>query len=279
MASSADIEKKMKAFRTIDDIVGAMKAYAGVTVRKTEESVRNVRVYEEAVLKAMSDIVSHHPYISPGQPRKGKRILLAFGSSQGFCGPFNEKMADAVAEAAASDDTVIVIGRRLMSLVEARSITLFRYLDSPVSINGIQTAIREAIVPITETYKKEGYYDLSFLFTIITENRALTVSEQVLPPEIERVRALRPVREMPYIYLEPQLLFDKLLEEFLYISLYRCYVESLRSENWYRLRSMEGASENLMRHITDLDSLQKVVRQEEITEEMLEILGGGGFYG
>jgi F-type H+-transporting ATPase subunit gamma len=68
------------------------------------------------------------------------------------------------------------------------------------------------------------------------------------------------------------------LEEFLYISFYRCYAESLRSENWYRLRSMEGASEMIKKHIDELSSLQKYIRQEEITEEMLEILGSGMFY-
>lgn len=42
---------------------------------------------------------------------------------------------------------------------------------------------------------------------------------------------------------------------------------------------MENASENLKRRFSDLDARQKYVRQEEITEEMLEILGSGMFYG
>ena len=42
---------------------------------------------------------------------------------------------------------------------------------------------------------------------------------------------------------------------------------------------MEGAAENIKRRISDLDSSQKYIRQEEITEEMLEILGSGMFYG
>jgi F0F1-type ATP synthase gamma subunit len=41
---------------------------------------------------------------------------------------------------------------------------------------------------------------------------------------------------------------------------------------------MEGASENIKRHITELDSLRKYLRQEEITGEILEILGSGGFF-
>jgi F0F1-type ATP synthase gamma subunit len=82
----------------------------------------------------------------------------------------------------------------------------------------------------------------------------------------------------PFTYLDAEVVFTRSLEELLYISLYRCYVESLRSENWYRLRSMEGASETVKKHIGELSSLQKYIRQEEITEEMLEILGSGMFY-
>ena len=74
------------------------------------------------------------------------------------------------------------------------------------------------------------------------------------------------------------MIFKRALEEFLYISLYRCYIESLRSENWYRLRSMEGASDTIRKYIGELSSSQKYIRQEEITEEMLEILGSGLFY-
>jgi F0F1-type ATP synthase gamma subunit len=69
------------------------------------------------------------------------------------------------------------------------------------------------------------------------------------------------------------------LRELIAISLYRCFAESLRSENWYRMRVLEGATENLKRRINDLGSLRNYLRQEEITEEMLEILSSGGFYG
>jgi len=41
---------------------------------------------------------------------------------------------------------------------------------------------------------------------------------------------------------------------------------------------MEGAAKNIKRRILVLNSLQKYIRQEEITEEILEILGSGMFY-
>ena len=78
--------------------------------------------------------------------------------------------------------------------------------------------------------------------------------------------------------LESRELLGGVMRELIAISLYRCFAESLRSENWYRMRVLEGATENLKRRIGELGSLRNYLRQEEITEEMLEILSSGGFY-
>lgn len=278
MLSSADIEKKIKAFNTIEDIVSAMKAYAGVTIKKTEELVINIRAYEENILYAIADVMAHYPGISLEKQLEGKRILVAFGSSQGLCGPFNENIVDVISDIIDSNDTLFVIGKRLKSSIELRHITYDGYSDSVVSVSGIQPALMEIVSQIMNIYKREEYYNLTFIFTYISEKKPAISVEQILPPDIARLSALKPLRIQPLTYIEPKIIFDKILEEFLYISLYRGYLESLRSENWYRLRSMEGASESLKRRVSELGSFQKYVRQEEITEEMLEILGSGMFY-
>lgn len=91
---------------------------------------------------------------------------------------------------------------------------------------------------------------------------------------MEVLKTMEPSSKKPVTYLNPEQIFRKLIEERLYISIYKCYVESLRSENWYRLRSMESASENIIKNISDFKTVQRYVRQEDITQEILEILGG-----
>lgn len=278
MPSSLDIEKKIKALYTIEDIVGAMKAYAGVTMRRTEDLVQNIRAYENNLLFAMADIVFHYPGISLKEQNEGKRILVAFGSSQGLCGSFNEKMVDVVSGVITGNDILFVIGKRLKSSFELKHVPYEDYSDSVASINGIQSALKETVSKIVNIYSKEEYYNLTLIFTYIFEKKAEISVEQILPPDIHKVSALSPTSIPPFTYLEPKKVFEKILEEFLFISLYRCYIESLRSENWYRLRSMEGASETLKRQLSNLYSMQMYTGQEEITEEMLEILGSGMFY-
>jgi F0F1-type ATP synthase gamma subunit len=53
MSDSPEIERKIRTFSSIEDIVNAMKAYAGVTIKRTEEMVKAVRAYEEQVVRAL----------------------------------------------------------------------------------------------------------------------------------------------------------------------------------------------------------------------------------
>jgi ATP synthase F1 gamma subunit len=274
MTASGELEKKIRSFQTLADIVEAMKFYAGATLRKTQEFVKNIRTYEENILRAMSEVLRHDPQIVPVQQKIGKKIILACGSAQGLCGPFNEKIADVLSEIIGPDDMLFVTGRRLKSFVENRGLPYAVYIDSAVSVNGLQKTLQETMAKITEVYGENGYYTLTLVFTVIKEGRAESVIEHVLPPDIAAIQARGPEAGPPLTYITPELLFEGMLGEFLYMSLYRCYLESLRSENWYRLRSMEGASENMKRRLSELGSLKKTIHQEEITEEMLEIMGG-----
>jgi F-type H+-transporting ATPase subunit gamma len=279
VSGSVDVEKKIRVFSDIGDIIGAMKAYAGVAIRKTEGIIANIREYEKNVLQALADVISYGSGI-PAKKRNGgtKRLLVAFGSSQGLCGAYNEKIADKVTTILARGDSLYVIGRRLKSALDARSISHEVYQESIAGVSGIDQAWRECISRLLELYRNEGYYTLTLVFTAISEKKAEVSVERILPPESCCEKSNGTLKPAPLTYLEPATIFDRLLEEFISISLYRGFVESLRSENWYRLRSMEGASENITRHISELESLWKYLRQEEITGEMLEILGSGGFF-
>ncbi len=275
MINSSAIEKKIGTFYTVQDIVDAMKAYASVNVRRTEELVRNIRSYEANLVEMMRELHTFYPDVS-FEKTGGKRILLAVGSSQGLCGLYNDKASDLVAETLKPDDTLLVLGRRFRSVLDSRRIAYRSFYDSAVSPNGIRGVLSQILSEILALYQKEEYYSVTLLFSVIAENEARTSVEQILPPPVSGDPA--PLREPPLTYIAPELMRPEMIEEYLYVSLYRCLIESIRSENWYRLRSMQGASENIKRRLSEFDTLRKYIRQEEITEEMLEILGSGMFY-
>jgi F-type H+-transporting ATPase subunit gamma len=275
MPSSADIDRKLRTFSSVGDIVSAMKAYAGMTVRRTEELVPNVREYEGTVVAALGDAVRLLPGDMLGRSGSGGRLMIAFGSSQGLCGPYNDHVARRVSQEMTAGDTLFVIGARLSGALESLDVSTAGGIDSPASIGGIAKTLESTIARIIEIYRGGEIYHLALAFTAVREHRAEVVLERVLPPATPQAPSGQP----PMTYMDARPIFEAVLEEFLYISLYRACLESLRSENWYRLNVLEGATDSLERHLTELRTLKNYVRQEEITEEMLEILGGGRFFG
>jgi ATP synthase F1 gamma subunit len=279
MSDSPEIERRIRTFTSIEDIVNAMKAYAGVTIKRTEEMVTAVRAYEEQVRRALALAAVLDPGFFAAAPQGGGRILVAFGSSQGLCGALNEHVADALQQQLQPQDSLLIVGRRLQVAAAARHLATPDFFDSVVSVSGIRPALDRTIAWILERYLRGDHYTLSLLFTTVAGSQARVVDERVLPPDLAALAAPPAAAAPPVLTLERRELLGGVLRELIAISLYRCLAESLRSENWYRMRVLEGATENLKRRIGELGSLRNYLRQEEITEEMLEILSSGGFYG
>ncbi|MEJ2315266.1 MAG: hypothetical protein P8Y85_11085, partial [Nitrospirota bacterium] len=80
MPSSIEIDRKLKTFTSVGDIISAMKAYAGMTMRRTEDLVPNIREYEANVLGAMGDAARLLRGEMLGQAAGGRRLVVVFGS-------------------------------------------------------------------------------------------------------------------------------------------------------------------------------------------------------
>jgi F-type H+-transporting ATPase subunit gamma len=69
-------------------------------------------------------------------------------------------------------------------------------------------------------------------------------------------------------------LFSALVQEYLLVSLFRAFAESLASENASRLASMQGAERNIEEQLEELTQRYHQRRQMAITEELLDIVTG-----
>lgn len=67
-------------------------------------------------------------------------------------------------------------------------------------------------------------------------------------------------------------LFQSLIREYLFVSLYRAFAESLAAENSSRLASMQAAERNIEDRLRVLSSEARQVRQSSIASELLDII-------
>ncbi len=67
-------------------------------------------------------------------------------------------------------------------------------------------------------------------------------------------------------------IFRALIREYLFVSLYRAFAESLASENASRLASMQVAERNIEDRLRSLTADSRQLRQETITSELLDTI-------
>lgn len=272
MPKSKEIENRIRTHSDLKDIVGAMKAFAGLNIKKTALSLSSVREYERGVREAIGSLAFYFPTSRAPLKAAPGRVVVVFGSDMGLCGGFNDRLADSVAKARGKDEHIFVIGRRLKDKLDTKNIGYAGFLGSVATVEGIRSAMLESFSRIAKMYSEKEVEDLVFVFSCLSGKMesAEVITERILPPEA----GLHPGAPLkrPMMYLPPKVVLNEMIGEFLYISLYRCYIESLRTENWYRFKSMEGAHDNIEAKIKDLNALYKYSMQEEITEEMIEIL-------
>ena len=272
MSDSREIEYKLKTHKDLKDIVNAMKAFSGLNIRKTAESLYSIRQYEQGIKDSIGNLVFYYPESGAELKSGNKRILVIFGSDLGLCGSFNDRLAEFIASVRESSDDIFAIGRMLREKLDTMDIRYIDSLESVATVEGIRAAMLESSRKIAKLYSERKATDLVFIFSCLrgkTETPEF-IFEKILPPGTDLNSET--FREKPLLYLRPEFIFNELLGEFLYISLYRCYIESIRAENWYRFISMERAMENVETKMKDLNALYKYSRQEEITQEIIEII-------
>jgi F-type H+-transporting ATPase subunit gamma len=73
---------------------------------------------------------------------------------------------------------------------------------------------------------------------------------------------------------EPEELLNRLVPDYVNLSVYRALLESTASEHGARMTAMRNAAENAQSMISDLTLEMNRVRQAEITQEILEVVAG-----
>lgn len=269
-----EVDKKIKAFKAVLEIVNAMKAFAGINYRKCEEYIYSLREFENLLYQGIGNLLYFYPQIFPLKAERGQRLFIAFGSDQGLCGAYNFRLAEKLATILKKEDLLIIIGKKLQEISTEFNLSSLKNLSSAVSIDGIRDSLEELFIFLLELIQSQNISEIYVVFTSIIQKKPQILIEGILPPLENKLKPLPTMPNKPLLYLPPKKLLEKFIEELIFIGIYRAYLEALRSESWYRIRSMESASEAIERKVTELQIMKNYQRQEEITSEIVEILLG-----
>jgi len=264
-----------------------MKALAAVSIRQYERAVESLNDYNRAVEMGLQVVLRDRPHFMIGaQPAPHDRLgTVIFGTDQGMAGALNEQVLSYTMAALddlnvkPEDRTVMAVGERMMGLLEDTGQPVEAFSPVPSSVAGIIPRVQETLLRI-EGWNRELGLNQIYLFysTEVSGTASQPHMVHLLPLDQEWLLNLKtqswPSRALPYFTMDWDALFSSLIHEYLFISLFRAFAESLASENASRLASMQGAERNIEEMLTELHANFQQRRQMTITEELLDIVAG-----
>ena len=277
MPSRPQIEKQIQTIEGLRDIISSMRSLAAIYLSRTEERLEGIRTYADTVGRAIEDCLFGREIALPESEGKGSAILTFF-SEQGLCGRFNEVMAEAAAEHALeiASPRFIVVGRRGPALLRRAELDIIAELPSTTSPDGQDGVIHRIAKTVLELVERGAFGQLYLLYArYLSPGRIEPRFERILPLDLEQWRDKKdPRATAPRLALPRLQLLSELVNEYAFVSLFRAMTESLAGENGMRLQSMEAAKSNIDESLNDLQLQARIQRQNEITEELLDLVSG-----
>lgn len=285
MANIRLIRRRIKSVSNTARITKAMEMVASSKMRKAQQRVLASRPFAVKMNELLGHLAAQlpsgetlHPLLVHRTPRRIAVIHVT--ADRGLCGSLNANMNRRTASFLLSQDvpsTVVSVGRK------GRDFMARFGRDRRADFTGLgdQPGLLD-IAPIARVVIDdylEGRYDQVYL--AYTE----FVSTVTQRPVIRRLLPVEPLHPggtylVEFVYEpSPAGVLDNLLPRFVEMQVYQAILEHISSEFSARMVSMRNATDNAKELIDELTLTYNKARQEAITKELLDIVGGAAALG
>ena len=287
METIESLKRKISSAQDLRSVVKTMKALAAVNIRQYEKAVESLAEYNRTVEVGFQILLMQRPgEVAIIEPALSESLgVIVFGSDQGMVGQFNEVIAQHTANQMATlridrqNLAVLAVGQRVFSRLQEAGQPVEDVMAVPGSAAAITPTVQDVVLTI-EIWRMHREIDRILLLY----NKPLSGSSyrphslQILPVDPEWLRDLEyrpwPCRAVPLFTMDWNRLFSALIRQYLFVSIYRAFAESLASENASRLASMQVAERNIHDRLEELHAKFHQRRQTTIMEELFDIVTG-----
>jgi F-type H+-transporting ATPase subunit gamma len=299
-ATQRDVKQRIDSVKNIRKITRAMEMVAAARLRRAEQRIAALRPYAGAIRRmtrqaaeAAGSEISNLPILKQHDNENRIAILLVTGD-RGLAGAFNSQILRAGLRAASehegegSDVVFYASGRRGVSSLGFRGrevaggYTGFTdrpaYADARNIAEDLITAYVDDKIDRVEIFYN-GY--VSPLVQEVRRETLLPLQEATILEESDddgsdddRDRDDSGHHALVEYEPGPEEILQRLVPDYVEISIYRALLESTASEHGARMTAMRNASENAGEVIDDLTLEMNRARQAEITQEIMEVVAG-----
>lgn len=287
MNTLESLRGKIETATDMESVVKTMKTLAAVSIRQYERAVIALSNYNRTVELGFQMVlrdagVRQQVFAGDGRSAATRTGAIVFGSDQGMCGQFNERIATAARAAMPDTDPpwkLLTVGTRVEGHLRELGLTPDLSLRVPASVSEITPLVQELLWAVDQWREHASVSQLLVFFNRRTTGASCTPTKLPLLP-IGKGRYERWSRRpwestsLPYFTMNRRRLLSCIVRQYLFVSLFRSCAESLSSENASRIAAMQVAEKSIQQRLEDLTMSFNQIRQTAITEELLDVVSG-----
>ena len=281
MPSLRQIRRRIRSIENTAKVTKAMEMIAASRMRRAQASVLAGRPYSEKIQEVIAHLAAQ-----PSEDGDSVQPLLAtrpvnrieivhVAPDRGLCGGLHSNLNRRVAQFILEQQrpvSIIAVGRKgrdFMVRYGQDVKAIFINLGDRPSLADTTAISHMLIEDYTGGLADEVYMSYVEFVSTTVQHAVIKRLLPIMPAE------LRPEERVGYIY-EPDspTVLGSLLPRFVEMQVYHALLELIASEQSARMVAMRNATDNASEMVSDLTLVSNKVRQESITNELLDILGG-----
>ncbi len=278
--SLAKTKRRISSIRSTEKTTKAMELIASVKVKRFRDAYEKGLQYSHEFRDLMGYLFGESPELLSHYGRENEgdlpTLYLAIGSNMGLCGAYNNNIYKLIDKTVKENDYLAPIGNKLANhyLRSGRYKNLimdFKELNSSLDFD----TFHEDCKRLKVAFNEKKYKDIVIIYThYVNSISFMPLSYRLLPVQIGKKNWVNDSFCPPLIEEGAHEAIHRLMPEYLVSVLYSLLLESELSENASRRTAMDNANDNADDLLRKLNIEYNKARQNAITQEITEVVGG-----
>ncbi|AOG60022.1 F0F1 ATP synthase subunit gamma [Spiroplasma helicoides] len=275
MPNLSELKTQIASVKDIGKITGAMELVATAKLKRISKRVGDIHAYLDEIYNVFNYIISHsEDSIFLKKPNKEikKTLWVIISSNLGLCGGYNANIFKKIKGLIGPDDEVVAIGNKAVSYCNSNKLTIRRAITN-VDVNYTSQEANYLASDLLGWYSQQEIDALNIVYTKFINNVTYEPTIINLFPIVKTNESKNTGED---ILLEPDAETVLATGVSLYLNtiIFGTILESQLSEQASRRTAMEAATKNGKELSETLSIAYNRKRQENITQEISEIVGG-----
>lgn len=260
-----------------------MKMVSSAKLHKAQHAIENMLPYSASLHHVMNSLPSGEYANSLCDDREVKRVaIVAFSSDGSLCGAFNTNIIRATLKTieeydrlSAEDIRLYTVGRKVFDAIRESGYIVEKNFEG-LAEKPDYTTIAEFAGSLIREFEAKRLDRVELIYYHFeSAGKQMLKRETILPLVLSKLQEEKTWSVAEYI-VEPsrEALLRVLIPKSVKLKLYTALLDSSASEHAVRMISMQAATENADNLISTLTVEYNKSRQQAITNELLDIIGG-----